>query len=134
MADKTDDVFDPNAAKAESKPEKKPADKPAGKPADKKDKAPAAPAAAAALKIDTDVPMPENTAGRKSSFNPERMPFGSLEVGQSFADALTDGKTADGITIKTVMAQVKKLWPDRTFIVRETGEGKSTTARFWRKK
>lgn len=125
-----DEVFDPNKVQNAPKSGKKTADKPA-----KKNAKPAAESQTVSpLKIETDIPLPENNAGRKSSFNGERMPFGQLEVGQSFAEVLTDGKTADGITVKTVMSQVKKAFPDRSFVVRQTDDFGIVTARFWRKK
>ena len=138
----SDDVFDPNAVagsgseKSETKSDKK-SEKPAaaagGKKKEKAD--PALDTSITPLKIETEVPLPENNAGRKTAFNSTRMPFGALEVGQSFSDVLVNGKTADGITVKTVMAQVKKAFPDRTFVVRETMEGDvAVSARFWRKK
>ncbi len=140
----TDDVFDPNAV-AEKAAEKtapktdkktdKTAEKKSGKADKKADTDPALDLTVTPLKIESDVPLPENNAGRKTAFNANRMPFGALEVGQSFSEVLADGKTRDGITVKTVMAQVKKAFPDRTFVVRETMEGDvATSARFWRKK
>ncbi len=135
MTKNDDDVLDLSEKKPADKSAEKPAanatDKKAGKPAAEK-KADATPATP--LKIEADVPMPENTSGRKSSLNLDRMPFAALEVGQSFADPLTKGRTGDGITVKTVMTQVRKNWPDRTYIVREAVENGVEVARFWRKK
>lgn len=134
MAD--DDVFDPNAAHANAV-EKSGAvaeKKPSKKATEKVD--PALDLSITPLKIDDNVPLPENNAGRKTAFNADRMPFGKLAVGQSFVESMVGGKTKDGITTKTVMAQVKKSFPDKTFVVRETLDdvGVATNARFWRKK
>lgn len=144
MNTKAEEVFDPNAAAAASeKTDKKNGsnpDKKTGSAADKKTdsaadkKSEAEPKAPAVLTIESDIPLPESNAGRKTAFNAARMPFSQLEVGQSFAEVLSDGKTADGITVKTVMAQVKKAFPDRTFVVREIETNGVTSARFWRKK
>lgn len=140
----TDDIFDPNAAAvkaaaksgttSEKKSEKPAGEKPVKKPAEKSD--PALDLSITPLKIDDDVPLPENNAGRKTAFNADRMPFDKLAVGQSFSESMVGGKTADGITTKTVMAQVKKSFPSKTFVVRETLDdmGVATSARFWRKK
>jgi hypothetical protein len=135
-----DDVFDPNAipkedeGKSGSPAEKKSSKKTTEKPTEQVD--PALDLSVTPLKIEDDVPLPENNAGRKTAFNTDRMPFGKLEIGQSFLENLVAGKTADGITTKTVMAQVKKSFPDKTFVVRETldDSGVATSARFWRKK
>ena len=136
-----DKVFDPNklSKKPEAPAEKKASGKPAKTTSEKKaqDKAdPALDLSITPLKIDDDVPLPENNAGRKTAFNPDRMPFAKLGIGQSFSESMVGGKSADGITTKTVMAQVKKCFPDMTFVVRETFDefGDLLSARFWRKK
>lgn len=136
----SDAIFDPNAivTKAPAKPvstgEKKTDANPARKKAEVPD--PELDLSITPLKIDSDVPLPENNAGRKTAFNADRMPFGQLAVGQSFSEVMVNGKSKDGITSKTIMAQVKKTFPEMVFVVRETLDdmGVATSARFWRKK
>lgn len=130
-----DEVFDPNAGSAAPKPARN-----RGKPAapveptgdqeaeDLIGSGPTGPA------IEDDVPLPSNNAGRKSAFSLDDFPFDKLKVGQSFAVALTpeDGKTASGITVKTILAQAKKAMPDAGFVSQVNDD--KTSVRFWRKK
>lgn len=123
-----DDVFVPPSADAAEPPKKSRKTKPTDAEAeDLIGSGPTGPV------IEDDVPLPTNNAGRKSAFDLSKMPFDKLKVEQSFALTLDgDGKTPDGITPKTVMAQAKKAFPDRTFIMRVAADGLSV--RFWRKK
>lgn len=129
-----DDVFDPNAAAAEAapKPGKRNRGTPAPAPADTEAEdligsGPVGPV------IEDDVPLPANNAGRKSAFSLTDFPFDKLKVGQSFAVALNDeGKTASGITVKTILAWAKKALPDNTFVSQVSDD--KATVRFWRKK
>ncbi len=106
-------------------------DRPPAKPLSALDRAlpkPAVTDAEPTYVIESDVPIPESMMGRARQSAASRMPFGQLEIGQSFhvpstlapADAL---KRAYGWC-----RQSAKRYPGRRFISRIEGRG----VRIWR--